>query len=202
MWLIHRSVNESYDAGSNLGPKPEDLPEKRISSRPIETILKDGQTIVVQVAKEPLGSKGARVTMHLSLPGRFLVLMPNFSHTGISRRITCELERERLFSLVEEIKTGDNGIIVRTAAAGQNADLLQKDLKYLIKLWLSTDNKRKRMKPPALLYRDLDLALKTTRDVYSSDMEAILVDDYSVYQELRKFLKSNNTGSCRDPHVL
>ena len=124
------------------------------------------------------------------------MLMPDFRHTGISRRITCETERQRLFDTVEKIKQSGSGVIVRTAAEGLSSDNLQKDLDYLTKLWSLVDSKRKRSTPPALLYKDLDLVLKTTRDIYSSDVEAIVVDDHAVYEDLGKFLDATIPGAA------
>ena len=177
---------------------PEELRERSTKQRkPIEKLLREGQHIVVQVAKEPLGSKGARVTMFLSLPGRFLVIMPDFTHIGISRRIEDAAQRQQLTDLVKEIKPDDIGVIVRTAAAKIDAAHLQKDLKFLLKTWRNVDAKRRRAEPPALLYQDLDLALKTTRDLYSEDIERIVVDDNNTYEELKKFLTATIPGAAK-----
>ena len=181
---------------------PEELREKNFKSRkPIEKLLKEGQTIVVQVAKEPLGSKGARVTTFLSLPGRYLVLMPDFTHLGISRRIEDTVERERLTDLVKQIKGEDIGVIVRTAASGQPEAHLQKDLKYLQKVWKALEAKKRRSSSPSLLYQDLDLILKTTRDLYSEDIEKIVVDDPEAYEELKRFLSATIPGAPKKLHL-
>ena len=186
--------------GSDL--TPEDLREKGFKSRkPIEKLLKEGQDIVVQVAKEPLGTKGARVTTFLSLPGRHLVLMPDFTHIGISRRIEDTSERERLTDLVGQIKEDNMGVIVRTAASQQPESHLQKDLKYLQKVWKALEAKRKRSSAPALLYQDLDLILKTTRDLYSEDIEKIVVDDVEAYEHLKRFLTATIPGAHKKLHL-
>jgi ribonuclease G len=177
---------------------PEELREKNMKARkPIEKLIKEGQHIVVQVAKEPLGTKGARVTMFLSLPGRYLVLMPDFTHIGISRRIEDEAERTRLTDIVRQIKPDDVGVIVRTAANGINEVHLQKDLKFLAKLWKSVEAKKKRGESPSLLYQDLNLILKTTRDLYADDIERIVVDDPEAHEELKRFLNATIPGASK-----
>jgi ribonuclease G len=174
----------------------EDLKDRNLKSRrPIEKLIKEGQEILVQVAKEPLGSKGARVTTFISIPGRYLVLMPDFTHIGISRRIEDPAERLRLSNLVKEFKPDNVGVIVRTAALGVSDLILQKDLKYLLKVWRLVDAKRKRSSPPSLIYRDLSLILKTTRDLYSEDIDRIVIDDSQTCEELRRFLMATIPGA-------
>jgi ribonuclease G len=177
---------------------PEELKEKSFRQRkPIEKLLREGQHVVVQVAKEPLGTKGARVTMFLSLPGRYLVLMPDFNHIGISRRIEAEPERTRLGDIVRQIKPEGVGVIVRTAANAVADVQLQKDLKFLLKTWKIVDAKRRRSSPPSLVYQDLSLILKTTRDAYSDDIEKIVIDDPEAYEELKRFLTATIPGAAR-----
>lgn len=177
---------------------PEEIKERNYRERkPIEKLIREGQQIVVQVAKEPLGTKGARVTMFLSLPGRYLVMMPDFTHIGVSRRIDDALERQRLTDIVKQIKPDNVGVIVRTAASSVDAGHLQKDLKYLLKVWRNVDAKRKRSSPPALIYQDLPLVLKTTRDVYAEDIEKIVIDDPDAHEELRRFLTATIPGATK-----
>ncbi len=177
---------------------PEELKERSAKNRkPIEKLIKEGQTIVVQVAKEPLGTKGARVTMFLSIPGRYLVLMPDFSHIGISRRIEQPEERERLTNLVKEIKPDGIGVIVRTAAQEIQAPALQKDLKFLLKCWKLIESKRKKAVAPELLYQDLNLILKTTRDHFSEDIERIIIDNAAAYEDLKGFLQATIPGATK-----
>ena len=122
---------------------PEEIRERTQKARkPIEKLLHEGQSIAVQVAKEPLGTKGARVTMFLSIPGRYLVLMPDFTHIGISRRIEDEKERARLTEAVRQFKSDEIGVIVRTAANQVSDFNLRKDLEYLMALWKDIDAKR------------------------------------------------------------
>jgi ribonuclease G len=186
--------DEEIDASIDLSP--EDIKDSTVvERRPIEKIIKEGQQVVVQVAKEPLGTKGARVTMFLSLPGRYLVLMPDFTHIGISRRIEDPAERKRLHEIVRQIKPEGVGVIVRTAAHNINAGLLQKDLKYLTKVWRAVDSKKKRSNPPLLLYHDLNLILKTTRDLYSEEIEKIIIDDPEAFEETKRFLTATIPGA-------
>jgi ribonuclease G len=187
--------DQKLDSGSE-DLSPEEIKERNQKQRkPIEKLIREGQQIVVQVAKEPLGTKGARVTTYLSVPGRYLVLMPDFTHIGVSRRIDQPLERQRLTEIVRQIKDEGVGVIIRTAASGINAGHLQKDLKYLIKVWRSVDAKQKRASPPALLYQDLDLILKTTRDLYADDIDKIVIDDPEGHEQLRRFLMATVPGA-------
>ena len=177
---------------------PEDF-EKRLhaSHAPIEKVLREGDTILVQVAKEPLGTKGARVTMYLSLPGRYLVLMPGFSHIGISRRIEDPEERKRLKQLVKEVRPEGVGVVVRTAANGADASHIQKDLRYLCKTWDAINKRAAKAKAPSLLNQDLGLIQKTTRDLYSEDISKIVIDDPDSFEDLKRFLSATIPGAAR-----
>lgn len=169
---------------------------RELSNRtPIERVLREGQEICVQVAKEPLGSKGPRVTMVVTIPGRYLVLMPEFSTLGISRRITDDVIRKRLTDEVEKFRPPEMGLIIRTAALEAPAGHLQKDLEYLLKIWESVSKKRSRCAAPALLYQEPDIVLKTTRDLVTEDVSEIVVDDEQVYDQLRHFLQDSIPGA-------
>ncbi len=190
--------DQKLDPAAAMDLTPEEIKERNYKQRkPIEKLIREGQQIVVQVAKEPLGTKGARVTMFLSLPGRYLVLMPDFTHIGVSRRIEAADERGRLSDIVKQIKSDDVGVIVRTAAEGIDAALLQKDLKFLLKTWRTVDAKKKRGQSPSVLYQDLNLILKTTRDVYSDDIEKIVIDDPEAHEELKRFLLATIPGASK-----
>ena len=164
---------------------------------PIESILKEGQDIIVQVAKDPLGTKGARVTMYLAIPGRYLVLMPDFVHLGISRRISDEGEKTRLKEIVKKIKPDDVGVIVRTAALGVGVDHLEKDLRYLLKIWRSVKSRKQRSIPVSMIYQELSLILKTTRDLYSDDVEKIVIDNPDAHEALKQFLVASIPGAAQ-----
>lgn len=162
---------------------------KKIEKRPIEVLVKDGQEIVVQISKEPLGTKGPRVTTYLTIPGRYLVLMPNFSHIGISRRIEDEAERQRLKDIVEDLIPGESGLIVRTAAVGIEENLLRRDIEDLLQSWKRLEKAISASKPPSFLYKDIDIIHKVTRDLYSNDIREIVVDDQDSYIQLGNFLQ-------------
>ncbi|MCX6130420.1 MAG: Rne/Rng family ribonuclease [Proteobacteria bacterium] len=166
-------------------------PRENNNRTPIEKVLKEGQEITVQVAKEPLGTKGPRVTMVATIPGRYLVLMPEFNTLGISRRIEDEGLRQRLLTEVEALRPAEMGLIIRTAAIEAQPGELDKDLAYLLKVWEAVKEKRTRSSAPALLYQEPDLVLKTTRDLYSEDVEEIVVDDSQVYDQLLHFLQDS-----------
>lgn len=155
----------------------------------ISELLKEGQEIIVQIAKEPLGTKGARITSHVALPGRYVVYMPTISHIGVSRKISSEQERLRLRNVILENKgplTG--GFIVRTAGEGRSEEEIKADLKFLTTLWDEIRNKAERVKAPALLYRDLDLAQRLMRDLVTADFKSIWLDNETDYERVVEFV--------------
>jgi len=157
---------------------------------PIEELIQDGQEVLVQVSKDPMGSKGARVTSYVTLPGRYLVLMPNLEHIGISRRISDEEERTRLRGIVETIKPKGYGLIIRTASEGCTEEELKKDLEFLFLLWENIQKKKDRVVAPCLLYSDLDLAFRSVRDLMSQDVERLVIDDDGEYERVKDFVKT------------
>jgi ribonuclease G len=168
-----------------------DLVSKR--GRPdltIEDMLQEGQEILVQVSKDPIGSKGARVTSYVTLPGRYLVLMPNVEHIGISRRISDEAERTRLRTIVEEIKPKGYGLIIRTASEGSAEEDLKKDLDFLFLLWENIQKKKDRVSAPTLLYSDLDLVFRSVRDLMVQDVRSLVVDSADEYERIKDFVRT------------
>ncbi|HNF97049.1 MAG TPA: Rne/Rng family ribonuclease, partial [Pseudomonadota bacterium] len=153
----------------------------------IEDLLRPGQEVIVQVAKAPIGTKGSRSTSYISLPGRNLVFMPTVDHVGISRRIGSEKERKRLRSIVDSMRPPGTGFIVRTVAENVQEQELRADMEFLIKLWNSIVKKSEAAKAPALLYHDLDLLLRTVRDLFTSDVEKLIIDSKPEYDRLIKF---------------
>jgi ribonuclease G len=154
----------------------------------IEDLVKEGQEIMIQVAKGPIGTKGARSTAYVSLPGRNLVFMPTVNHVGISRRIGTDKERKRLRAIIESMRPEGAGFIVRTVAEGVSEKELQADMEFLIKLWNSILAKQKQVKAPAVLYSDLDLLLRTVRDLFTPQVDKLIVDNKSEYERLLKFV--------------
>jgi ribonuclease G len=150
----------------------------------IRDVLKEGQEILVEVVKEPIGNKGPRVTRQLTLPGRFLVLMPGVDYVGISRRICDEGERERLKQIAEKIRNKDYGIIVRTVAEGASEEDLQDDLELLIKTWKKIQQKERNSGAPALIHKDLELVKRILRDVVTDDVRRITVNSQATYEQI------------------
>jgi ribonuclease G len=155
----------------------------------ISDLLKEGQEIIVQIAKEPLGTKGARITSHIALPGRYLVFMPTINHIGVSRKIGSEEERLRLRNIILENRGSlTGGFIVRTAGAGRSEDEFKTDLRFLSTLWNEIRSKAERMKAPALLHRDLDLVQRILRDILSPDFKQVRVDNEVEYERCVEFV--------------
>ncbi|HHU51880.1 MAG TPA: Rne/Rng family ribonuclease [Firmicutes bacterium] len=156
----------------------------------ITDLLKEGEEIIVQMVKEPIGSKGARVVTNLTLPGRYLVLMPTVDYVGVSRRITDEKERERIKNLAMELKPKDMGLIVRTAAEGVAEEELVSDLKFLVNLWSKIKKKAKKGPTPCLLYHDHDLLYRILRDLFTEEIDRLIIDDPSAYEKALELLNT------------
>jgi ribonuclease E len=156
----------------------------------ISDLLKPGQEILVQIAKEPIAKKGARITSHIALPGRFLVFMPTISHTGVSRKIDSDAERRRLKEiLLSEKGEASGGFIVRTAAEGASEEELRSDLRFLLNLWADIKNRSESSKSPALIYHDLNLIERILRDQVTDNFSAIWVDTEAEYERVLRFLQ-------------
>jgi ribonuclease G len=154
----------------------------------ISDLLKEGQEILVQIAKEPIGKKGARITSHIALPGRFLVYMPTVNHTGVSRKISSEEERQRLKRIImSERDNGHGGFIVRTAAQSASEEELRADIRFLKGLWQDIKNRAESSKPPALIYHDLNVVERVLRDQVTSDFSVIWVDTEPEYERVLRF---------------
>jgi len=178
------------DAGKSSDDEDEEEADRRRvgSGARIEDLLKEGQEIVVQVTKEPISTKGARTTRYVSLPGRHLVFMPTVDHIGISRRIASDKERRRLRDIVESMRPPGSGFIVRTVAEGISEKELKSDMEFLIKLWNEIVKRSESGRCPALIYNDLDLLLRTVRDMFTPDVEKLIIDSRSEYDRVKKFI--------------
>jgi len=161
----------------------------RYSSQ-IEDMLHEGQEVLVQVSKEPIGSKGARVTAHISLPGHYLVLMPTVNHVGVSRRIENEEERKRLREIISKMKPPGVGFIVRTASEGRIEEDLLMDMNFLLKLWEKIQHRRVNASVPSIIHCDLDICLRAIRDLYTRDVEKVVVDSEREYNEILEFIET------------
>jgi ribonuclease G len=162
----------------------EVIPQKRRIDLHIEDLLQEGQDLLVQVSKDPLGTKGARVTCYVTIPGRHVVLMPNVNHIGISRRIEDEQEKIRLKEIVEEIRPEGTGLIVRTASEGATRPDLEKDLEFLSRVWESIKSRYDGSPAPAMLHTDLDLRFRSVRDLMGPDIDQLIIDQRKDYGEL------------------
>jgi len=154
----------------------------------IETVLREGQEVVVQIAKEPIGTKGARITSNISIPGRHLVLTPGAGRVGVSRRIDSEKERKRLREIVERHRVDGLGFIIRTAGHGVRESDLEADIKYLTTVWNKIKSKMESDSAPSVLYSELELPLKMIRDFANPETQRIAIDSRPVYDELKTFV--------------
>jgi ribonuclease G len=183
-----RRPNDRGRSGSSGGgPKQA----SRVSrSVPITEVVKEGDEVIVQISKEPIGTKGARVTSHVSLPGRYAVYLPTVEHVGVSKRIGSARERARLREVVDQMKPPKGGLIVRTVAEGLTKKSLKADIGYLVKVWEEVSRKKDEGgKAPTMLYAELDLVLKTARDLFTDEIENIVIDDKEQYSRLVRFVE-------------
>ncbi len=154
----------------------------------IEKLLRVGEEIMVQVIKEPYGSKGARVTGQISIPGRYLVLVPGADYIGVSRRIESQTERERLRREVEKVKPDQLGLIVRTVAEGVDTDVMEQDLQFLVQLWNRISSRFDQKVAPAILYQDLSLTCRIARDLFVEEFSSFLIDNKHEYDKVREIV--------------
>jgi len=156
----------------------------------IADLLKEGQEIIVQIAKEPLGQKGARITSHIALPGRFVVYMPTLEHMGVSRKIASDEERFRLKRILQGKRPGPvGGFITRTAAEGRSEEEIAADMEFLYNLWQDIRNKAEKKPAPALLHHDLDIVQRILRDQLGDSFKAIWIDNEEVYESVLRFVE-------------
>ena len=160
----------------------------RKSECTIETFLKEGDEILVKVAKEPISTKGPRVTRHITLAGRYVVYMPFIEHTGVSRRIENEEERDRLKEIIDTIRPEGKGVIARTVAEGKSYKTLKNDYNMLVKIWKEIDKKEEGQKAPKMIHQDLSFVQRVLRDITDEDVDSIIVDDKSNMAEVDKFV--------------
>jgi ribonuclease G len=168
--------------GGGRAPRPENRPQLKI-----EELLREGQEIVVQVVKEPLGTKGARLTSHVTMPGRFLVFMPTVDHVGVSRKIESREERSRLRGIVREFREAHGftgGVIIRTAAAGRPKEDIVSDLEAFHKIWTEIRHKMESSRAPAVLYKEPSIVGRLLRDLLNDDYQAIRIDNALEYQRV------------------
>lgn len=172
-----------------LRPPPDYVP-KRVAGMNIEDMLNEGQELLVQVCKEPIGTKGVRLTCQITLPCRNLVFMPMTDHIGISRKIEDEVVKNRLRKEIEELRPAGTGFIVRTAAEFASRECLEVDMEFLLHLWREIQDKAKNSPVATLVHRDLDIILRAVRDIFSPNVDRIVVDDPKTYKRVFTFVET------------
>ena len=188
-----RDKRDSRDRGRDGRSGPRGSGRRDRQQQPtITDLLREGQEILVQIAKEPIAKKGARITSHIALPGRFLVYMPTVEHVGVSRKIESDSERQRLRKLITQIRGSEDipsgGFIVRTAGVGISEAELREDVRYLVRTWLDIRAAAEKSKPATMVHKDLDLVQRILRDQLSDDFSAIRVDSEEEYEGIVEFV--------------
>src|SRR5438309_5839544 len=173
-----------------VGPEIE-----RGHGRKIQDLISRGQTILVQAVKDPMKTKGARLTTEISLPGRFVVFVPNGEGQGVSRRLDDE-ERQRLKDVMKRLASKEGGVIVRTVVEGASAEDIERDLVFLQKLWKSIKQRAEDAPPSSLVYQEAELPLRVTRDLFTEDFERAYVDNERAYKRITGYLKKTS------PHMV
>jgi ribonuclease G len=196
---------ERLDEDDNDDEEEEDderrPPREAKKYTPIQDLLTKGQEVIVQITKEPIGTKGPRVTTDVSLPGRFSVLMPYSNHVGVSRKISSWGEKRRLKQLANQLRPDTCGIIVRTVAEGQGEDDLTRDIGELKRTWERVHRRAKRLKAPALIHTELGMTTSLMRDLLNDGVERVVVDSKVVHRDITKYLKST-APRLRDRVIL
>ncbi len=187
-------LEEEFDAfqtveEEKIAETEREIVRAKAKNHSIDELLTEGQEVLVQVAKEPIGTKGARITSYVSLPGRLLVFMPTVDHIGVSRKIETSEERARLRQLIQQNRTVGGGYIVRTAVIGKDDEAILADMRFLESQWTEIRRKAESAKAPAVIHRDLGLVFKLIRDMLSLDFSAIRIDSEKLYDEVVEFVK-------------
>ena len=183
------SPRGSRDGGGGRGSRNGGVPGRLSKSTPIRDVVKEGQDIIVQVTKEPIGTKGARCSSHISLPGRYVVYLPTLEHVGVSKRIGSDKERARLRETIDSMKPPTGGLIVRTVAEGLTKKQLKQDVGYLVRLWGEVAKNREGARAPQNLLSELDIVLKTARDLFTDEVDQLVIDDKAQYERLVRFVE-------------
>lgn len=178
---------EDYE---EMGFQGEEMPTYFPPSSQIQDLLSEGQELLVQISKEPLGTKGTRITSHITLPGRYLVYMPTVDHVGVSRRIRDERERRRLREIIQTIKPQSGGFIVRTASEGAEPDEIRNDMEFLLHLWNNIQKKKESSPAPSLIHSDLNIVLRVIRDLLSPQVNRIVIDSKEEHENILSFINA------------
>src|SRR5580765_2672500 len=191
-FLQASDLAENLNHLEDLSDVEEDGHHRRRRAPPprIDEHLKKGQEILVQITKEPIGTKGPRVTQQVSLPGRFCVLMPGVDHIGVSRRIEDRAERQRIKAIIADLKPEGVGLIARTAGEGKGDPDFAADVKHLVKLWHKVERKAASVRAPALVHREMEMTSSLIRDLFTDDIEEVEIDHKDTFAEIQAYLKS------------
>lgn len=181
---------ENLEDRLGIGEQEIISPNHKVKGIQIEKLLRKGQEVIVQIAKEPIGTKGPRVSSQISLPGRYVVLVPNIDLVGVSRKIESKDERQRLRETIEEIKPKGMGVIVRTAGEGMDRKRFESDLRFLVNLWKKISRKAEKAKAPCLLYEDLGIISRVVRDLFTDDVTSLVIDSKKEYKQIVSYVKS------------
>ena len=189
--IVERLVDDDAEPGGEaLLDIDVEEPPRREPLTPIEDVLRKGQDVLVQVSKEPLGTKGARITSFISLPGRYLVYMPQSRHIGVSRRIRDEAERDRLRAVVRELSQPSGGFIVRTNAEGRGEDEFRTDVDFLRRLWGQIHARYATAPAPSVLHEEGDLTFRVVRDLLSPEIDELVADTREMYEKCRRYVET------------
>jgi ribonuclease G len=192
-YLYAEEVSEQWDSFFSFWLEAEGAEAPKIlasatAHAPIEDLLQEGQELMVQICRPPMGGKGARLTTHITLPGHYLVYTPTLPQMGVSRRITEQAERHRLLSLLEKLKPKDGGLIARTASQGQSEEVLRRERDVLVNLWQTILRKRESSLCPALLYAELDFPRRMVRELCGPEVDRLVIDDASTGEQIREYV--------------
>ncbi|MBI3539619.1 MAG: Rne/Rng family ribonuclease [Candidatus Eisenbacteria bacterium] len=186
---LSESLNDLEDI-SDLDENGDRGHRRRGPALKIEDHLKKGQEVLVQITKESIGTKGPRVTQQVSLPGRYCVLMPGVDHVGVSRRIEDRAERQRIKAIIADLKPKGVGLIARTAGEGKGDHEFAADVKHLVKLWQKVDRKAAGVRAPAPVHRELEMTAGLIRDLFTDEVDEVVIDDKDSFAEIQSYLKS------------
>ncbi len=190
---IDAVTGETVSSEEEVAPRPKKRSKKR-APLTIDMLLKEGQEIVVQVSKEPIGVKGPRVTTYVSLPGRYLVFLPTVSQVGISRKITQESERRRLKEMIRRLKKPGTGYIVRTVSDGMTDEEIVQDMAFLEAVWAGILAKQEKRPAPVLLHNDLDIVFRVVRDLFTREVRQLTLDSKSEYDRIASYVQTYLAG--------
>lgn len=191
---------KNYLCDDEEAPTPNETTTLSQPHPPIEELIKEKQEILVQVSKEPIGSKGSRLTCHITLPGRNLVFMPQTDHIGVSKKITDEDHRQSLWNKIDTLRPAGTGFIVRTVAENADNSEIEADMEFLLILWDEIKTKAATAQAPELIHKDLDMTLRAVRDLFNDEVQELVTDSETVYKKLISFVQSFAPHLEKDIH--